>query len=534
VARIHDDPGALAGAAGVVDFIAEGRSDPHSIGGAGAPSLRPYQAAVIERVATEIAAGRRRVLLVAPTGSGKTVIAGALVADAVARNHRVLFLAHHRELIGQASRKVHAAGVDHGIIMPGFPMRLGEPVQVASIASLHARAIRSNTIELPPADLIVVDEAHHCRAQTYKRILEAYPNATIIGLTATPCRGDGRGLGKVFDVIVECPSVAELTAGNYLVPARIYASSQPDLTGVRVTHGDYAEGQLAERVDTPKLIGDVVSHWHRLSGRRRTVLFAAGVAHSLHLRDEFRRSGVLAEHIDGSTPIEEREGILRQLAAGTVELVTNAMVLTEGFDCPEIGCIVLARPTKSLGLYRQMVGRVLRPADGKTDALILDHAGAVFAHGFPDDPIEWTLAEDRRAENKAHASRGKRGSPALVDCPECHAVRFQGQPCPACGWRPRSKPAAVEVAEGDLGRVERDRNVTAVTHDRRRFYAMLLHIAGERGYQRGWAGHKFKEKFGAWPSWRFIDPLPADDEVRSWVRSRAIAYAKAMQKAGAA
>jgi superfamily II DNA or RNA helicase len=261
-------------------------------------------------------------------------------------------------------------------------------------------------------------------------------------------------------------------------------------------------------------------------------VFATGVAHSLHLRDEFRRSGVLAEHIDGSTPVEEREAILRQLAAGTVELVSNAMVLTEGFDCPEIGCLVLARPTKSLGLYFQMVGRALRPAPGKTDALILDHAGAVFAHGFPDDPITWTLDEDRRAENKAHASRGTYQAPALTNCPECSAVRFQGQPCPACGWRPRPKAAAVEVIDGDLGRVERDRTVIAAMVDQRRFYAMLLYIASERGYQRGWAGHKFKEKFGAWPSWRFIDPLPADDFVRSWVRSRAIAYAKAMAKAG--
>jgi len=534
VADIHNGPGALAGAAEAGDAIADGRSVSNITDRGQAPALRSYQADVVARVWAAIEAAQRRIILVAPTGSGKTIIAADIIADAVVRGLRVLFLAHRRELIGQASRKLHAAGIDHGILLPGYAPRPGEPVQVASIATLHARAIRTSSIDLPPADLVIVDEAHHARARTYRRILEAYPNAVIIGLTATPCRGDGRGLGNIFEVLVECPDVAELTAAKYLVPAKIYAPSRPDLSGIRVERGDYVERQLAERVDKPELVGDIVTHWHRLAARRRTIVFATSVAHSAHLRDEFRRSGVLAEHIDGSTPTDERDAILTRLASGEVEVITNCAVLTEGFDAPDVGCLVLARPTKSLGLFRQMIGRGLRPAPGKTDCIILDHAGAVFQHGLPDDPIVWTLSEDRRAENKAHAARGSYRAPALVDCPECRAIRFQGQPCPACGWRPRSKPAAIEVADGDLARVERDRTVTAVTQDRRRFYAMLLYIAGERGYQPGWAAHKFKEKFGAWPSWRFLDPLPPDDATRAWVRSRAIAYAKAMAKAGAA
>jgi DNA repair protein RadD len=205
-------------------------------------------------------------------------------------------------------------------------------------------------------------------------------------------------------------------------------------------------------------------------------------------------------------------------------------VLTEGWDCPEVWCVVLARPTRSLGLYRQMVGRVLRPAHGKTGALVLDHAGAVFQHGLPDDSITWTLYADKRAENTVHAARLLRRAPALTECPECHAIRFEGQLCSACGWRPRPKPAAIEIVDGDLGRVERDRTVTASVLDPRRFYAQLLYIAQERGYQRGWAAHKFREKLGAWPSWHSAEPIPADDAVRAWARSRAIAYAKAQAK----
>jgi DNA repair protein RadD len=447
-------------------------------------------------------------------------------------------MTHRRELVQQAANKLHDVGVDAGIILPGYPMRPDEPAQVASIASLHARAIRTATIELPPCDVLALDEAHHAPAATYQRLLDAYPNAVHIGLTATPCRGDGRGLGNHFDVLIECPSVAELTAAKYLVRAIVFAPSIPDLSGVKVERGDYNERQLAETLDKPPLVGDIVSHWLRLGERRRTVVFASGVAHSLHLRDEFRRAGVLAEHLDGETAIEERDKILADLAAGTVEIVTNAMVLVEGFDCPNIGCLVLARPTRSLGLHRQMVGRGLRPASGKTDCLILDHASGRFVHGFPDDEIKWSLAENRRAENITHSARGGPHAPSLTSCPECSAVRLQGKPCPACGWRPRSKPGAVDVADGELGRVTRDRRVAVAEYSddvRRRVYRMLLYIAQQRGYQRGWAAHKYRERFGAgWPNFRNADPLPADAETRAWVRSRTIAHARAIERRGAA
>jgi DNA repair protein RadD len=499
-----------------------------------APQLRQYQIDVIGRVAAARAAGHRRILLVAPTGSGKTVIAAAIIAEAVRGDERALFLAHRRELTQQSVAKLYGFGIDAGIIQAGFTPRLGQAVQVASVQTLHARAVRGSQMNMPDADLAVVDEAHHARARTIAAILNAYPEADVLGLTATPCRGDGRGLGNAFDVMVQCPSVAELTAMGYLVPARFFAPSRPDLAGVRVERGDYVGAQLAERMDRPQLIGDVVTHWLRHAQGRRTVVFASGVAHSVHLRDEFRRVGVLAEHVDGSTPADERDAILAQLAAGTVEVVTNAMVLTEGWDSPEVSCLVLARPTKSRPLFLQMVGRGLRTAPGKTDALILDHAGAVFQHGFPDDPIEWTLAEDRCAENTAQKARarGDHHAPALTDCPECHAVKFEGRPCTVCGWQPRPRPAAVDVAEGDLAAVDRSRKVAQAfdADGKIIFYRQLLWIADERGYRPGWAAYKHKEKFGEWPPRGSFEPLQPEPATRSWVRSRQIAYAKAKAK----
>jgi len=500
-------------------------------------SLRPYQVDVIDRLRGAVSAGHRRILLVAPTGSGKTVIGSEIIKNAVERDHRVLFLAHRRELVSQASEKLYSIGIGAGIVLAGLTASPDWPAQIASIQTLHARAVRRRKIDLPPADLIVVDEAHHIRARSWRQIIEHYPAAVILGLSATPCRGDGRGLGNVFDLIVECPPVQDLINLGFLVPTKVYAPTRPDLTGVQVARGDYVEKQLAERMDQATLTGDIVSHWLRLAERRKTVVFASGVQHSVHLRNEFRRAGILAEHIDGSTPIEERERILKQLADGQVEIVTNCAVLCEGWDSPDVSCIVLARPTKHMGLYRQMVGRVLRPAPGKTDALVLDHAGAIFQHGFVEEPVAWTLDTDKRAVNRVHASRGQGRMRTLTNCPECASVRMEGTACGACGWQPRTKPQTVEVVDGELGRVDRalqTRGHTWAAGEMAQFHCQLLWIAGERGYKPGWAAHKFKEKFGTWPDARNPAPEVPDPAVRSWVRSRQISYAQAMRKAGAA
>ena len=418
--------------------------------------LYPYQRASIAELMSSTAL---RLILVAPTGSGKTVIAAERMRRAVEAGQRVLFLAHRRELIRHARKKLVAFGIDAGIILAGEPTDPNAIVQIASIQTLWTRAVVRKSEELPPADLLIIDEAHHARARTYRKLIEKYPHATVIGMTATPCRGDGRGLGNIFDSMIECPSVQELIDLKFLVPTRVFAPSTPDLDGVHIRHGDYVEKELAERVNTAELVGDIVSHWHRLADRRKTVVFATGVDHSLHLRDEFIKSGVRAAHIDGKTPKDQRDQILERLSSGDVELVTNCMVLTEGWDQPDVSCIVLARPTRQMGLNWQMVGRVLRPFPGKDHALVLDHAGAVFRHGFVEDPVLWTLDTDKRAEIPAHVSRRQDvpWSPnRLVTCTECEAVRTAGKPCGVCGHMPQRRGQDVEVIDGDLAQIRRD------------------------------------------------------------------------------
>jgi len=497
--------------------------------------LRPYQDDGITDFERAIEEGYKRIMYVLPTGGGKTVIGAEIIRRRAAKRRPVLVLAHRREIIAQTSAKLRAAGIRHGIIQAGTSPRPLDSVQVASIQTLHARAVRCEKMELPPADLLVIDECHHCPAETYRKIIEAYPDAILLGLTATPCRGDGRGLGGIFETLIEAPQIAKLIEGGYLVKTRVYAPVDPDLRGVETRNGDYVETQLADRLDRPDLVGDTVTHWHKYSERRKTVVFAVNVSHSVHLRDEFIKSGVRAEHIDGSTPKDERDATLARLASGKIELVTNCMVLTEGWDMPDVSCCVLARPTKKMGLFRQMIGRILRPAPGKTDAIVLDHSGAVFRHGFVEDKVEWMLDPERRAESKQHQKRCEHHASRLLECTQCGAIRVGGEPCPNCGFLPRPPARTVIFRDGELSEVGRDRRTSPNQYspaEREQWHAMLIAIGQERGFKPGWPAVNFKEKFGCWPAWGSKpDPIPPSPEVRSWVRSRMIAYAKSRNAA---
>jgi DNA repair protein RadD len=487
--------------------------------------LRGYQVNVIAEIERAIEAGATKLLCIAPTGSGKTVVAAEIIRHFTQRYRPVLVLAHRLEIITQTSTKLHRCGVSHGIIKAGFSPRPMERVQVASVQTLWVRAMRSDAMTLPPANLLIVDECHHATATTWRKIIEAYPDAVLIGLTATPCRGDGRGLGGTFNTTIECPQVASLIEQGYLVKTRVYAPVDPDLRGIKTQAGDYVETQLAERMDKPKLVGDIVTHWHKYGERRRTVAFACSVGHSVHIRDEFVKAGVRAEHLDGTTPKDEREAILARLASGDTEVVANCMVLTEGWDMPAVGCCILARPTKKMGLFRQMIGRVLRPADGKPDAIVLDHSGAVFRHGLPEDRVEWTLDPDRRATAPEHQKRQSSHESKLIECTQCSTLRLGGKPCPNCGFLPKRPAQYMAHVEGNLGLVTNGKAKAGV-FDPAQWHAMLTHIAEQRGYKPGWVAHKFKEKFGHWLTRQYSPPIEPSREVLSWVRSRNIAYAK--------
>jgi superfamily II DNA or RNA helicase len=501
-------------------------------------TLHPYQIEKVEEVFRLITEGQRRILVVSPTGSGKTVIAAEIIRRLNIQRQHVLFLDHLREITGQTSRKLNDFGVFNGILQAGIAATPLAGVQVASIQTLFARAIKGKRLELPPAKVIFVDEAHHVVARSYLALLEAYPDAIIIGLTATPCRGDGRGLGGVFDVMMLCPSVPELIDLGFLVPCRVFGALAPDLAGVKTSRGDYAPEQLARRVDQPKLIADIVTTWFKRSENRQTVYYATSRGHSVHIRDEFLNAGITCEHVDGDTPIPEREDALKRFAAGDVRILTNVGVFTEGWDVPDIGVVGLARPTKSYGLLTQMIGRGRRIAPGKTYCTVLDHGGHFPRMGMPDDAIDWTLDPDNgAARNRTHAKRTKSGS-RISECSQCGALREGGKPCPSCGFLPMARPDIVIPREGELVEIsQRRKEIAAATAERevkRQWHAMLLGYARERGWNTGAAAHRFREKFGHWPPHGRVEPIEPSPEVRSWVRSRSIAWAKSQQREDAA
>ena len=499
--------------------------------------LRLYQDICIQEVREAIAAGYRKILIVAPTGSGKTVIAAQIVKLAADKFRRSMFLAHRRELIYQCADKLVKFGVDHGILMAGeFPYGAAD-VQVASIDTVRARCITTEKLPFPNSDIVVVDEAHRSLAPTYLTLINHYGDRVVIGLTATPIRGDGKGLGHVYDYMVQCPSIQELIDLGHLVRPRTFAPTIPDLTGVKVD-GDYDRTQLERAMNHRSLVGDIVTHWHRLAHDRPTIVFASGVKHSVNLRDEFVKSGVAAAHVDGDTSLEVRSDVVDDLKVGKIQVVCNYGVFTEGFDEPTLSACVLARPTKHLGLYLQMAGRTLRPAANKEDSLIIDHSGNVYEHGFVQDDHNWVLEEGRALTNTKAERQKEFDEKEPITCVMCATVYTGQRICPHCGHEPEKKGKHYDTRHGELMEVRAEKRRTAkkrifTVADKEEWFQMFVGYGEKKGYDNptGWASHKYKKKFKEWPDYDFsregIEPSP---ECKSYIRSRNIAYAKWKEK----
>jgi len=488
-------------------------------------TLRPYQHAAVDAT---LAALDRDPVLVAPTGSGKTTMA----VEIVTRLHRpTLWLAHRAELIEQAAHRLEDFGLAVGIIKAGmapFPLA---PVQVASVQTLVRR--------IPPrAELIVIDECHHAAADTYGKILEQYPSVPTVGLTATPFRLDGRGLGDIFGTIITAAAVAELVEQQYLHAPKIWATKAPDLRGVKVTAGDYNRRQLAERTNTADMRADIVAQWQAHAADRRTVAFAVDRQHSRDIVAAFQEAGVPAEHVDGATPADERTAILGRLRTGETHVVSNCMILTEGWDLPALECAILARPTASLCLHLQQVGRVMRACADKDGAIVLDHAGNHYAHGLVTRPIQYSLDPDTKAGHTEGLGLRRCAACALLyplstrECPDCGHVNAPnerarpeihgpGQLAPLDDWT--YKTALWNSIEAERQAMEYKPGwsyfryiettgerplviagelvnpVKATQEQKATQYRRLLAQARAKQYRDGWAAHQFRDVFGTWP-----------------------------------
>lgn len=450
-------------------------------------TLRPDQAALIADAATRLFSHRQSVLLVAPTGSGKTVMFCSLVASWPTA--RTMILVHRDELIEQVSNTLARVGVEHGCIAPGYANHGRRLVQVASVMTLVRRLA-----DYPSPDLVIIDEAHHAIPNsTWGTILRAWPAAARLGVTATPERLGGEGLRDTFTHLVVGPSVGTLMAQGALCPYTLFAPASVCADGVPRRGGDYAKNALAPIMDTMSVTGNAVQHYLALARGKRALVFCVSLEHAQHVTEDFRRQGIMAARMDGTLTRETRRGLVAEFASGRIPVLTSCEIVSEGFDVPAIEVAILLRPTQSLALHLQQIGRALRPYPGKATALILDHAGNTFRHGLPDDERCWSL--DGKATRRQQ--EGAQPAVSVRTCGSCFAACRSGTlVCVHCGQPFPIASRAVTEVEGTLVRVDPmvARRVARQEQRQASTLADLLAIERQRGYKPGWAWHVQKAR----------------------------------------
>lgn len=450
-----------------------------------APTLRPYQSQSVADIADAFRR-HRRVLFVLPTGGGKSLIFSHVAKRAALKGNRTVILVHRVELLDQTSRTLDSLGVPHGLIAAGRSLNLSAQVQVASVQTLAARIGK-----LPP-DLFrfcVIDEAHHSTSQTWTKILEHFQDMKVLGVTATPCRSDGRGLNEVFDEIVLGPSPACLTDNGYLAPARVFCPDVGlDTAGLRTRMGDFDLRGFDQQAGELQIMGGVVEHFQRYIGEGTCITFCCSVAHAAHQAEAYRAHGIPAASIDGTMSTAERRQLLADLGTGRLRVLTSCALIGEGVDVPSVtGCQFL-RPTKSLSLHLQMVGRALRPQPGKT-AILLDHVGNMTRPGLGHhlEERQWTLEGAPKSD--------KRAAPSVKECPQCAAgLPSHARVCPECGYVFPVQEREIVHVKGELRELTGEdlaRHRARRAQGKARTYEELVAIGLERGMKSpgAWARH---------------------------------------------
>jgi superfamily II DNA or RNA helicase len=480
--------------------------------------------------------GKKRIIIQASTGSGKTIVAASIVSSALEKGKKVIFLVHLRQLAYQAMERFTDFGIgdEVGMIMSGEEAHLGRSVQIISIQT-YIRRLQLDEIAhnqwFKEADIVIYDECHSSIAKTRKAVLNLYKDsAIIIGLTATACRSDGRGLGEIYEDIVTCSNINELTDAGYLVPAVYFGAKHlPNLKNIPTVAGDYNQKELGKRVDKAKLVGDILENWLKIASDRQTVIFATNVKHSQHIKTVFEKHGINIEHIDAHTPEEERQDILRRFKNGDVQVVTNVGVFCEGADFPWASCVVLAKPSKSYGRFIQMAGRGIRPYPDKENCILIDHSGLINRHGFLDDEVEWSLDGKERAWQK---KKPRKKEKKIMECEECRAM-FSGPRCSVCGHEIPDWGKKIETTDDELQEITRkgQKKKKATMAEKRRFYQMAEYQRRLKKYSPKYTNAIYKERFGVWP--RGLDnvsPLEPDRGFKNYLTHKAIAYNKRQEK----
>jgi DNA repair protein RadD len=522
-----------------------------------ADCLRDYQTRQIAEIATEVRRGCRRILAQAPTGAGKTHIIGAIVSAAYLAGLRVLILATRTRLVRQLHERLIQFSVPHGAIAAPLPelRNYSAAVQVASVDTLYRRSLVDEKLPLPSADVVIFDEAHLSTADTRIRLLDSYPEALRVGFTATPARKSGLSLGAAFDSLVMGPSIAHLTAAGTLVPLRIWNTpvvSMKELRDLpRDADRDFQASSLGELLSRPKLVGDVLTNWLRVANGKRTLVFAVNKAHGAALLESFLRQGVPTEMVTDQDEEPAREEKIARLEAGSTLVLINCFLMSYGVDVPSIEAIVLARPTRSLTMFLQMLGRGLRASPGKTSCILLDHGHVVENLGLPERNHHWSLRQGSNVNADAWTPAARKATAEQTrTCRECSALWLtteHGGSCPECGWTAPQRARAIVVEQADLEKLAEAAPTASPYDDRVRWF--YREACGWRARRkpdlwnekpksvRWWAWCETRAKFRIAESVRkpgaYWDALPAmpSAEVSGWLQHRVIKWARSKSRA---
>lgn len=441
-------------------------------------NLRDYQSDIISRTRELMQSGKRTVLIESPTGSGKTLLTASMLKTASQKGMSSLFLCHRRELINQSHKAFNDLNIGHGVIGAGFPFSNRPLVQIGSIQTVKNRL---HLIRKP--NLIVFDECHHIAAGTWKKVYQAFPDAYIIGLTATPQRLDGKGLAEFFDDMVSGKSVQWLIDNEFLSKYKIFAPSTCDISKVHTRMGDFVTSELADAIDKPTITGDAIKEYQKLANGKRAIVRGVSIKHSQHVAEQFNKEGIKAIHLDGTTPMSVRDNAMESFRRGEILVLTNVDLFSEGLDVPAVECVIDLRPTKSLILWLQFCGRALRPSHGKDHAIIIDHAGNVARHGLPCDIRTWTL------EGKIKRSKEQEKQTMIRLCSYCFgANQTWRKQCQYCNNQFAIESREVDQVDGELTEID----INKIKIERKKMQGQaktkeeLLEIAKKKGYKKGW------------------------------------------------
>ena len=455
--------------------------------------LRQYQENFISAVRAEFKAGQRRVCGVAPCGAGKTIMTGWIIKESLSRGKTAIFFVHRNELIEQTSKTFSMLDIPHGIIAANNPPRYDLPVQIASVQTLVRRLDK-----VPAPALLICDECHHILANTYLNIISKWSDAYLLGVTATPERTGGIGLGDIFSSMVLAPSTADLISLGNLTKFKYYApKTNLNLNGVKVRFGEYDNKQLAERMEGRAIIGGIVENYRKFADGKSAICYCVNIEHSKMVADAFNRAGIIAAHCDGETPKLERSQIVEDFRQGKIKILCNAELFGEGFDVPNMQAVILARPTQSLTLYIQQSMRAMRPdpAEPNKTAIIIDHVQNYLRFGLPDMARDWQLFPEikKSGERKPHVKK----------CPNCERVIPAAEKvCEYCGHEFISLADDEERLKENVGELEEiyfsaqsNKKIDSVPTVKRMQSKIqsLITVAKNKGYKAGWVAYNAME-----------------------------------------